>query len=389
MNISKCALTSSYRHYFPYISNVRVPFLDLNAVHSPIRNQLEEVFSNVLDESYFVYGKDVTEFERSFAGKHGMAQCLAVGNCTDALNICLKMLGIGAGDEVIVPAMTWITDAEVVSNLGAAPVFVDVDADTYTLDIDKVKAAITPKTKAIIPVHLFGQMVDMKLLMELARSHDIKVIEDCAQSHFAEQSSEKAGSIGHAAVFSFYPTKNLGALGDAGAILTNDKDLYNDCRKLANHGAPDKHGHEFPGMNSRMDTLQAAILNLKLQYIDKWNEERRGLAKIYSNELSDLSAIQLPKTAGSNTHVFHVYNILTEYRDDLKQFLKEEGIQTQIHYPKALPFTQAYAHLDHDASDFPNSYRMQEEGLSLPLFPGMTLEQQSYVIEKIRSFFQK
>lgn len=367
---------------------MRVPYLDLKALHDPIQNELNAIFHQVLEESYFVYGQQVTDFEKAFARRLGIDHCLAVGNCTDALFITLKMMGIGEGDEVIVPAMTWITDAEVVSNLGAQPVFVDVDSQTYTLDASKIEEKLTSRTKAIIPVHLYGQMADMMAIMEMAKVHDLKVIEDCAQSHFGQHHDRLAGTFGHAAVFSFYPTKNMGALGDAGCMVTHDERLYQDCRKWANHGAADKHSHEFPGGNSRMDTLQAAVLLLKLKYIDAWNKERIMLADNYGKAFSVLNDIEIPKTASENKHVFHVYNVLTKERDLLKKFLKEEGIQAQIHYPKALPFTEAYAHLNSKTSDFPVAHRMQEGGLSLPIFPGMKEIQQDYVIDKVMQFYK-
>lgn len=345
------------------------------------------VFQQVLDESYFLHGRQVREFEEAFSAKLGMEHCLGVGNCTDALFIVLKMLGIGEGDEVIVPAMTWITDAEVVSNLGAKPVFVDVHPETYTLDPTKLEEAITPKTKAVIPVHLYGQMADMFAICEVASKHGLKVVEDCAQAHFASYKKRYAGSFGHAAVFSFYPTKNLGALGDAGAIVTNDRSLYEACRKMANHGAMDKHNHEFPGMNSRMDTLHAAVLSLKLKHIDNWNEQRNQLAKKYFEVLSGVGDLVLPNIGADNVHVFHIYNVLTSRRDELKHFLRDNGIQTQIHYPKAVPFTRAYSSFNLKATDFPVSYRLQQEGLSLPIFPGMTDGQQGYVVNKVMEFF--
>ncbi len=367
---------------------MKVPYLDLKAVHEPLEEELTRIFFQVMDESYFVYGRQVSEFENAFAHKLGVNHCLAVGNCTDALHIVLKSLGIGPGDEVIVPAMTWITDAEVVSNLGARPVFVDVHPQSFTLDPSKIKDSLTAKTKAIIPVHLYGQMADMKAIMAIAKTHHLKVIEDCAQSHFASQNGTYAGSFGDAAVFSFYPTKNLGALGDAGAIVTNDKSLHQYCRKLANHGAADKHSHVFPGINSRMDTLQAAVLLLKLSHIDTWNEERRELAKNYSDALAAISGLEIPEIMEVNRHVFHVYNVLCNRRDQLKDFLKEQGIQTQIHYPKALPFTKAYEALGAQAADFPVACQMQGEGLSLPIYPGMEEDQQAYVIQKVKEFYR-
>lgn len=373
---------------FGYLSAVQVPFVDLNAIHNPLNEELKATFDQVLNEAYFVYGKQVTEFENAFAEKLGVRHCLAVGNCTDALSIVLKMMGVGPCDEVLVPAMTWITDAEVVSNLGAQPVFVDVDAESCLIDVEQIEEKINKKTKAVIPVHLFGQMANMDAISELAQTYDLKVVEDCAQAHFASQHDAIAGTRADAAVFSFYPTKNLGALGDAGAIVTRDQSLYKACRKMANHGALDKHSHEFPGANSRIDTLQAAILKLKLQYIDNWNEQRRQLALKYSGALAHIPELVCPKTLEGNKHVFHVYAIKTTKRDELKSYLKEQGIYAQIHYPEALPFTRAYSHLQLSPEDFPMAYQWQKETLSLPLFPGMTEEQQAYVIEHVEKFFQ-
>ncbi len=366
---------------------MQVPFLDLKRSHQPIQDELEATFKRVLDDSYFVYGKDVTAFERAFSVAHEGAACISTGNCTDALQLTLQAMGIGTDDEVMVPAMTWITDAEVVSNLGARPVFIDVN-EFGLIDVNQLESKLGDKTKAIIPVHLYGQMVDMSSVMSFAKANNLLVIEDCAQSIFAEQLDKRAGTYGHAAVFSFYPTKNLGALGDAGCIITEDTELALKIRKLANHGAADKHSHEMPGSNSRMDTLQAAVLNLKLPLLEQWNKERCKAASFYQNGLDRLP-LTLPKTAKENTHVFHVYQIQTERRDALKSYLKEQGIQTQIHYPQALPFTKAYASLEHRTSDFPVAHRLQNQTLSLPIFPGLREEEQAHVIKVIHSFFKK
>ena len=368
---------------------MKVPYLDLNAIHRPLESELNKIFNLVLNESYFLHGRQVTAFERAFSEKLGIDHCQSTGNCTDALYIVLKMLGIGPGDEVIVPAMTWITDAEVVSNLGATPIFVDISPDTHTLDPQKIGESITNRTKAIIPVHLYGRMADMPAITKIAREHGLKVVEDCAQAHFASREGAFAGTLGDAAVFSFYPTKNLGALGDAGAIITNDKSLYEACRKMANHGAADKHSHEFPGMNSRLDTLQAAVLLMKLDYIDIWNEERQSMAATYSNAFEGIANLTVPQISERETHAFHIYNVQTTKRNELKNWLHEAGIQTQIHYPKALPFTKAYSFSGHEASNFPVAYELQERGISLPLYPGMESEKQMYVIEKVKEFFKK
>ncbi len=366
---------------------MQVPFLDLRRNHKLIQGELESTFKRVLEESYFIHGKDVTAFEKAFSATHEGFKCVTTGNCTDALYLTLQALGIGHGDEVIVPAMTWITDAEVVSNLGAQPVFIDVDTNGL-MDVDQLAAKLTPKTRAIIPVHLYGQMVDMETLMAFANAHQLYVIEDCAQSVFAEQKHKKAGTLGHAAVFSFYPTKNLGALGDAGCMITKDNDLALSVRKLANHGAADKHSHEMPGTNSRIDTLQAAVLHLKLPFLNQWNEERRAIANYYTDQLDQLP-IRLPQTEEGNLHVFHVYQVQTEKRDGLKAHLKDQGVQTQIHYPKALPFTGAYSGLGHEVTDFPMATQIQNQTLSLPLYPGLSHAEQQHVVASIRAFYKK
>lgn len=367
---------------------MQVPFVDLTKIHTALEEEMKKTFQKVLQASYYVYGPQVTAFETEFSERLNMPHTLALGNCTDALHAVLKMLGIKAGDEVLVPALSWITDAEVVSELGAKPVFVDVN-DMGLMDVEILENHITQNTKAVIPVHLYGQMVEMEKLMHIAKKHQLFVVEDCAQAHLAQQNNQFAGTFGHAAVFSFYPTKNLGALGDAGAIVTSDKALYTACRKYVNHGAADKHNHEFPGSNSRMDTLQAAILSLKLPYLSTWNEQRREAAAYYNENLVEGLNLQLPKTAIGNEHVFHIYQIQTPRRNELKKWLKAQGIQTQIHYPKALPFTAAYSNLNHTAKDFPMAYQFQEQSLSLPLFPGISGGQQAYVVKNINTFFSQ
>ncbi|OEK07008.1 DegT/DnrJ/EryC1/StrS family aminotransferase [Roseivirga misakiensis] len=364
---------------------MQVPFLDLKAINDPIRMELEAAFHESLDESHYLFGKSVTAFENAFADKIGVANCVSVGNCTDALFITLKMLGIQPGDEVIVPAMTWISDASVVSQLGAKPVFVDVD-EHGLIDLDLIEGAISLKTKAIIPVHLYGQMVAMPKLMNLANRHGLKVIEDCAQSHFAKLPSGMAGSFGDAAVFSFYPSKNLGALGDGGCISAKDDSLALACRKFANHGGIGKDSHEFIGINSRMDTIQAAVLLRKLDHIDAWTLARRELAAYYHESLNGLSEIALPNAEAGESHVFHIYEIRSPRRNDLKAYLEANGIQTQIHYPKAVPFTDAYKQLEHQHTEFPRAFLQQEQTLSLPLYPRMPKDHQDKVIEGIKAF---
>lgn len=368
---------------------MQVPFLDLSLIHKPIQNELEKAYQEVLDESRFINGASVAIFEEAFAEKCGVDHCVAVANCTDALYIALKMMGVGHEDEVILPAMTWISDAEVVTQLGAKPVFVDIDPISYTIDPNCIERSINKRTKAIIPVHLYGQLANIEEINSVADQHNLKVIEDCAQSHFAQRNGKMAGSFADASVFSFYPSKNLGALGDAGCILTNDEDLATACRKFANHGGIGKDEHEFPGVNSRMDTLQAAILSLKLQHIDEWTSARQSIAEQYLSGLKGIDDLKLPSMDDALSHVFHIFLIQTARRDDLKRFLEERGIQTQIHYPKAIPFTEAYAHLGFKNSDFPVSYELQEECLSLPIYPGLTTSQIKYVVDSVCRFYKK
>jgi len=363
---------------------MNVPFLDLSRLHGPMQKALNNIFNEELERSYFVYGQSVSDFERDFRDYLAVNYCVSTGNCTDALQLTLQALGIGFGDEVIVPAMTWITDAEVVSNLGATPIFIDVGIDG-NIDVSQIETSISEKTKAIIAVHLYGKACEMAALTALSAKHDLFLIEDCAQATGAMLDHQLVGSFGDAAVFSFYPTKNLGALGDAGCMITNDKSLAIKVRKLANHGAADKHSHEFPGSNSRMDSIQAAVLRLKLPRLDNWNQARRQAAEYYIQALSGFD-LHLPLMEG---HVFHVFSILTQHRDELKSHLKGQGIQTQIHYPKALPFTQAYADFGFQPEDFPVAYRIQNESLSLPLFPGIREEEQAYVVEQIKIFFNR
>jgi dTDP-4-amino-4,6-dideoxygalactose transaminase len=361
---------------------MKVPFLDLSRIHTPIQEDLNSVFHEELERSYFVYGQSVSDFEGDFADYLGVDYCVSTGNCTDALQLTLHAFGVGIGDEVILPAMTWITDAEVVSNLGAMPVFADVKADG-NIDVSHIETLIGPHTKAIIAVHLYGKVCDVAALKALADEHDLVLIEDCAQASGAKYNGQSVGQFGDAAVFSFYPTKNLGALGDAGCMVTDDKSLGIKVRKLANHGAADKHSHEFPGSNSRMDSIQAAVLRLKLQLLRGWNQSRREAAEYYIAALSGIG-MHLP---AMDNHVFHVFSVLTEKRDELKSYLKDQGVQTQIHYPKALPFTQAYADFGFSLEDFPVAYRLQNESLSLPLFPGIREEELAYVVEQIKMFF--
>lgn len=366
---------------------MNVPFVDLLAQYKNIKSEVDNAISDVLDKTAFIGGDVVASFSRNFEDHYGVEHCVPCANGTDALYIVMRMLGIGPGDEVITTSSTWISTSETISQTGATPVFIDID-QYYTINVDLIESKITPKTKAIIPVHLYGQMANMPLLMDLAKRHNLKVIEDCAQSHFSKLNGKSAGLWGDAATFSFYPGKNLGAYGDAGCIITNNETLALECKKFANHGSLTKHKHEIEGINSRMDGLQAAVLNVKLGYIDLWTQRRREAAELYFKCLEGVSEIELPKVRPNSIHTFHVFGIKTTKRDALKEFLKSQGVSTQIHYPKAIPFVLAYKSMQATPADFPNSYRLQEEELSLPLYPELTQGEIDYVCKKIIEFFR-
>jgi dTDP-4-amino-4,6-dideoxygalactose transaminase len=367
---------------------MKIPFLDLKLQYHNLKIEIDNAISQILETSSFIGGKPVSKFSENFSNLYGVKKTIPLANGTDALYIAMKMLGIGADDEVITTATSWISTSETISQAGATPVFVDID-DYYTIDAEKIEDFITTKTKAIIPVHLYGQMCDMEKIMKIANKYDLKVIEDCAQSHFSELNGIKAGLWGKCGTFSFYPGKNLGAYGDAGALISNDEEFAEICRIYASHGAPTKHNHIMEGINSRLDTIQAAILNVKLPHILKWTEDRINVARKYSELLSNIEEIQLPKTRNSSKHSFHVYAIKLSQRDELMDYLKVKGVPTQIHYPFAMPFMSAYKSHRQDKSLFQNAKEHQNKELSLPIFPEMSDSQIDYVSNCIKSFFKK
>jgi dTDP-4-amino-4,6-dideoxygalactose transaminase len=362
----------------------KIPFVDLHAQYESIKSDIDAAISSVIEETAFIGGKYVNRFEEEFANLYGVKHCISVANGTDSLYILMKMLGIGKGDEVITVANSWISSSETISQTGATPVFVDVDKDYYTINEEQLEKAITPKTKAIIPVHLYGQACDMGEIMRIAVKFKLKVIEDCAQSHFSEYQNKRVGTIGTAGSFSFYPGKNLGAYGDAGCIITNDDDLALKCKMFARHGALKKHEHQMEGMNSRLDGLQAAILSVKLKSILKWTEQRIKNASIYNKYLP--ASIVKPKLRPDTKHTFHLYVIRHEHRDALVSFLKERGIDTAVHYPVALPNMKAYEYLGYELADFPVASKYQDEVLSLPMYPELTEDQIKYICEAVSNF---
>ena len=364
-----------------------IPFVDLKSQYVLLKDEIDDAISTVINETSFIKGKHVNDFENNFKLKYGAKHCISVANGTDALYIAMKMLGVGSGDEVITTATSWISTSETISQTGATPVFVDID-EFYTLDFKKIEEKINSNTKAIIPVHLYGQSCNMEELMQITKKYDLLIIEDCAQSHFTQYNSKNVGLFGDASTFSFYPGKNLGAYGDAGCILTNNDDLALKCKMYANHGALVKHEHKIEGINSRMDGLQAAILNVKLKYILDWNEKRIRLAKRYYKNLNNISQLELPKVRNNTKHTYHLYVIRLDARDDLRNYLNDNGISTGIHYPTALPLLEAYKTQRNSITDFKKAYLHQNKILSLPIYPELTFENVDFICSKIKKFYE-
>lgn len=354
---------------------MKIPFVDLKAQYESIKIQIDKAISDVIVDTAFIGGKGnkyVQQFEESFANYIGAQYCIGCANGTDSLEILLKSFGVGVGDEVIVPANSWISTSEAVSAVGAHPVFVDSHPVYYTIDSAGIENKITSKTKVIIPVHLYGLPAEMDEIMVIAKKHDLIVIEDCAQSHGAIYKGRKTGTIGHASSFSFYPGKNLGAYGDAGCIITNNEEIAYKARMIANHGQKEKHNHIIEGRNSRLDGIQAAILNVKLSYIEKWTEARRNNVAIYNMYLKSNTGIQTPIEPSYSHHVYHLYVIQLHNRSEVISRLKESNIESAIHYPVALPFLKCYQHLQHRPQNFPISSGQMPKILSLPMFPELT-----------------
>lgn len=366
---------------------MKIPFVDLKAQYLSIKDEIDAAIENVITETAFVGGKYVESFEKEFANLYGVKNCISVANGTDSLYILMKMLGIGNDDEVITVANSWISSSETISQTGAKPVFVDIDPVHYTINENLLESAITSKTKAIIPVHLQGQICNMDIILEIAKKHNIPVIEDCAQSHFSEYKGKRAGTMGIAGSFSFYPGKNLGAYGDAGCILTNDDELALKCKMYARHGALKKHQHEMEGINSRMDGLQASVLTAKLPHILKWTDQRINCAKLYSKYLANISQIVIPVTRDDSKHTFHLYVIRTDRRDELQTYLRENGIETAIHYPVSLHNMPAYKYLGYNPQDFPVANEYQSKILSLPMYPELKETEITYIAQTIHKFF--
>jgi len=364
---------------------MKIPFVDLHAQYLSIKDEIDEAIAKVIAESAYIRGRQVEAFEQAWAKTLGVQRCVSCANGTDAIYIALRALGLRHGDEVITSAHSWISTSETITQAGGRVVFCDTDEDTFTIDPLDIERKITPTTVGIIPVHLYGQPADMEVIMAIAKKHNLWVIEDCAQAHLAKYHGELVGTFGNVATFSFYPGKNLGAYGDAGCVVTNDDRLADWMATFARHGG--KGDHVMEGINSRMDGLQAAILNAKLPYLPAWTAARRDVAARYDALLGDVGDVITPKAVRGRDHVYHLYVVRTENRDALRKHLSEAGISTGLNYPKALPFYPAYSYLGHVPKDFPVSCFNQSRILSLPIYPEMGTEMIDYVVKCIDGFF--
>jgi len=369
---------------------MRVPFVDLAAQHRRIEPELHQAFERVLERSSFILGSEVERFEAAFSSYLGTAECVAVSSGTAALQLALEALDIGAGDEVITVPYTFIATVEAITTLGARPVFVDVDPASYTMDPAHVQRAITERTRALLPVHLYGQPADMDSLLELARRYKLALVEDACQAHGAEYKGRKAGSLGTASCFSFYPGKNLGALGEGGAVVTNDPQLAERVRLLRNHGSVSKYEHRLRGYNFRMEGLQGAFLAVKLPHLDEWNERRRKLAQRYDQLFSgfpipgrEVASVVIPTEMPYARHVYHLYVIQADNREALRRELAAQGIETGLHYPIPLHLQEACRSLGYHKGDFPVCERLAQRVLSLPMHPDLADEALEYVASAV------
>ncbi len=367
---------------------MQIPFVDLKMQYETIKHEIDPAIQEVLANASFVLGKAVTNFEQAFAGAHAIAHCVGTSSGTDGNHLALWALGIGPGDEVIVPANTFIATAWGATLCGATPVFVDCDPESYNLDPTKVEAKITPRTKAIVVVHLYGQPADLDPLQKIAARHHVHLVEDCAQAHFAEYKGKRVGGFGITSSFSFYPGKNLGAYGEAGAATTNDAEVARKFRLFRDHGSVQKYSHESFGHNYRMEGIQGAVLGIKLKHLDDWTDRRRRHAAAYTERLRGVGDLILPSEMPYAKHVYHLYVIQTTQRDALQKYLSEQGIGTGLHYPIPLHLQKCFAHLGYRKGDFPASEQLADRCLSLPMFAELTPEQIDTVTDAIKRFFR-
>lgn len=366
---------------------IKIPLINLKIQHNSLEKELKEAFVKVLNSGRFILGEELEKFEEEFASYIGTKYAIGVGNGTDALTLSLRAIGIKEGNEVITTPFTFVATAEVIVNANATPVFVDIEKESYNIDVTKIERAITPKTKAIIPVHLYGQPAEMEEILKISKAYKLWVIEDAAQSVGACYKGKKTGNIGDIGCFSFFPTKNLSALGDGGMITCNSEELAKKIKMLRVHGASKKYYHQFPGYNSRLDALQAAFLRVKLKKIEEWNQKRREIAEIYSNALKDLVKVPVVDKK-DKTHVFHQYTIFTDKRDELRKYLQEKGIETSIHYPFPLHLQPIFSYLKYKKGDFPIAEEAANKVLSLPIYPELSMEEIEYIINSIKEYFR-
>ena len=365
------------------MKDYNVAFSKFDAMHNELKSEITNAINEVVESNYFIGGPHLKSFEENFAKYIGVKHCVGVGNGLEGIEMCLKAVGVSEGDEVIIPSHTYIATALAVSYVGATPIFVDVDPKTANIDPSKIEGKITSKTKAIIAVHLYGQCADMDPILDVAKSHNLKVIEDAAQAHGATYKGRKAGSFGDMAEFSFYPGKNLGAFGDAGCVVTNDEELAKKARMYGNYGSSKKYVHELKGYNSRLDELQAAILDVKLKNLDKWNAYRNKVAERYLSEIKNDKVI-LPCVKEDNYHVWHLFVIRVDDRENFMNYLEENGIHTLIHYPTAIHKQPAYS--EYKDLELPVAEELARTVVSLPMYYGITDEEVSHVIDCINKY---
>jgi dTDP-4-amino-4,6-dideoxygalactose transaminase len=366
---------------------MNVPFVDLKAQYASIREEVNPAIQAILDSASYIMGKSVSDFETEFARRHDVRFCYGLSSGTDGNHLALWGLGIGPGDEVLIPANTFIATAWGATLCGATPVFVDCSLDSYNIDPDAIEERISPRTKAIVAVHLYGQPADMDALSAIARKHNLLLVEDAAQAHFAEYKGKPVGGFGQASSFSFYPGKNLGAYGEGGAVATNDPDLARKFRLIRDHGSEQKYQHETLGHNYRMEGIQGAVLGVKMKHIHRWTESRRSHARLYNELLSGLPDFVLPKEMPYAKHVYHLYVVRTPHRESLQTHLQARGVATGLHYPVPLHLQKAFQGLGYTAGDFPAAETAAAQVLSLPMYPELTREQIGYVAESVKEFF--
>jgi len=365
-----------------------IPLVDLRGQYEPMKAEVQAAVADVLDGMKLFLGENVFQLEREFSEFCAARHAVGVGSGTDALYLALRALGVGPGDEVITVPNSFFATAAAICMTGATPVFVDIDAESYTMDARLIEPKITPRTKAVMPVHLYGQPADMRAIKQVAEAHNLAVIEDACQAHGAEYRGQRTGTLGDAAAFSFYFSKNLGAYGEGGIAVTNNRDLASKLQLLRNHGSSQRYYHTAVGMNSRLDEIQAAVLRIKLRHLEQWNIARRALAREYSKRLSAFSEVTTPWERPDATHVYHLYVIRVPHRDELLEWLTRQGVGAAIHYPVPIHLQEALAHLGHREGDFPVTERVTGEIISLPVYPELGLDDVNYICQSIGDFLR-